>query len=419
VYRVEDWAEIRRLSRAEEMPIKVIARVMGCSKNTVKSALASEGPPRYERVGSGSIVDEVEPRIRELLAAWPAMPATVIAERVGWSRSIRVLSGRVAELRPVYLPPDPASRTLYVAGEIAQCDFWFPDIELPVGFGQTRTAKQLPVLTMVTGYSRWLSAVLVPTRAAADLFAGWWGHLSGLGAVPRVLVWDGEGAVGRWRGGRSELTIDCQGFRGTLGAKVIICRPADPEAKGLIERAHDYLERSFLPGRTFCSPADFNAQLAAWLATANRRHRRALGCAPTERITADRAAMLALPPVAPVTGWRASTRLARDHYIRLDSNDYSVAPAVIGRRVEIVADLTRVRVYCDGRVVADHERLWAKHQTVSDPEHVAAAKLLRRDRIGLLRPAAEPEVEIRALADYDTALGLGEDGLGEGGVAAS
>jgi transposase len=195
---------------------------------------------------------------------------------------------------------------------------------------------------------------------------------------------------------------------------VIICRSADPEAKGLIERAHDYLERSFLPGRTFCSPADFNAQFAEWLATANRRRRRALGCAPTERITADRAAMLSLPPVAPVTGWRAGTRLARDHYVRLDSNDYSVHPAVIGRRIETVADLARVRVHCDGRIVADHERLWAKHQTVSDPEHVAAAKALRRDRIGLLRPAPAPEVEIRALADYDTALGLDE-----GGVAAS
>jgi transposase len=414
---VEDWAEIRRLHRAEEMPIKVIARVMGCSKNTVKAALASEGPPRYVRVGSGSIVDEVEPQIRELLAAWPTMPATVIAERIGWSRSIRVLSGRVAELRPVYLPPDPASRTSYVAGEIAQCDFWFPDIEIPVGFGQTRTATLLPVLTMITGYSRWLSAVLIPTRTAADLFAGWWGHLAALGAVPRVLVWDGEGAIGRWRGGHSELTTDCQGFRGTLGAKVLICRPADPEAKGLIERAHDYLERSFLPGRTFSSPADFNTQLAGWLATANRRVRRTLGCAPIDRITADRAAMLSVPPVAPVTGWRASTRLARDHYIRLDSNDYSVHPAVIGRRVEIVADLTRVRVRCDGRVVADHDRLWAKHQTVADPEHVAAAKTLRRDRIALVRPAAQPEVEIRCLADYDTALGLdGIEGV-EGGVA--
>jgi transposase len=197
VLSVEDWAEIRRLRRAEGMPIKVITRVMGCSKNTVKSALASEGPPRYERVSRGSMVDEAESRIRELLAAWPSMLATVIAERIGWERSLTVLRDRVAVLRPVYLPPDPASRTTYVAGEIGQHDFWFPDIELPVGCGQTRTAKQLPVLTMVTGYSRWLSAVLIPTRCAEDLLAGWWGHLVALGAVPRVLVWDGEGAIGR------------------------------------------------------------------------------------------------------------------------------------------------------------------------------------------------------------------------------
>ncbi len=188
-----------------------------------------------------------------------------------------------------------------------------------------------------------------------------------------------------------------------------ICRPADPEAKGLLERAHDYLERSFLPGRSFASPADFNTQLGAWLATVNRRPRRALGCAPSERIAADRAAMLALPPVAPATGWRCSTRLARDHYVRLDGNDYSVDPAVIGRRVEVLADLTRVRVLCAGQRVADHERVWARHQSISAPEHVTAARRLRRERIGLVRPAPQPvdaQVETRPLADYDTALGL-------------
>jgi transposase len=398
------------------LPIKVIARVLGISRNTVRAALASDAPPKYVRKPAGSIVDAVEPQVRELLRAYPTMPATVIAERIGWARSIRVLSGRVAELRPVYLPPDPASRTAYVAGEIAQCDLWFPPITLPVGFGQTRKPAQLPVLTMVTGYARWLSAVLIPSRRSEDLFAGWWQLIERLGAVPRVLVWDGEGAIGRWRGGRSELTGECQAFRGTLGAKVVICRPADPEAKGLIERAHDHLERSFLPGREFDGPAGFNTQLTQWLAVVNTRTRRALGCAPTERITGDKAAMLTLPPVAPVVGWRASVRLARDHYIRLDSNDYSVHPGVIGRRVEIIADLSRVRVVCDGKTVADHDRVWAWHQTISDPEHVAAAKVLRRKRIGMLRPAPEPEVEQRCLADYDTALGLDDEGC-EGGVA--
>jgi transposase len=406
VLSVEDWAEIRRLHRAEGLPIKVIARTLGVARNTVRSALASDGPPRYERAAKGSVADAFEPRIRELLAAFPSMPATVIGERIGWPYSIRTLSGRVAELRPLYLPPDPASRTSYDAGELAQCDFWFPDIELPVGFGQVRTAKRLPVLTMATGYSRWLSAVLVPSRHAEDLFAGWWQVIEKLGAVPRALVWDGEGAVGRWRAGKPELTRDCQAFRGVLGVKVIVCKPADPEAKGLLERAHDYLERSFLPGRSFTGPADFNAQLARWLAVANSRAKRVLGCAPSERITADKAAMLTLPPVAPVTGWRHSARLARDHYIRLDSNDYSVHPAVIGRRIEVIAGLDRVTVLCDGRLVADHERIWAKHQTITDPQHLAAAKALRRERREIVHLSAEPEVEQRVLADYDIALGL-------------
>lgn len=409
---VEDWAEIRRLHRAEGVPIKQIARVLGVSRNTVRTALRRAEPPRYERVGQASIADEVEPRIRELLQVVPTMPATVIAERIGWTRSMTVLKKRVAELRPVYLPPDPASRTAYVAGEIAQCDLWFPPITLPVGFGQSRTAKQLPVLTMVCGYSRWAAAVLIPSRAAEDLFAGWWQLLGALGAVPRVLVWDGEGAVGRWRGGRSELTAECQGFRGTLATRVLICRPADPEAKGLVERLHDYLERSFLPGRTFTGPADFNAQLSSWLRLVNTRTRRALGCPPTDRIAADLERMLPLPPVAPATGWRSWTRLARDHYVRLDGNDYSVHPAVIGRRVEVLADLHRLRVLCDGRVVADHERIWAKHQTISAAEHVTAAKALRAARVGLLRPAPPTEeVQIRPLSDYDVALGLSDGGV--------
>jgi len=53
------------------------------------------------------------PRIRELLTAFRRMPPTVIAERISWPFSIRTSSDRVAELRPAYLPADPASRTAY------------------------------------------------------------------------------------------------------------------------------------------------------------------------------------------------------------------------------------------------------------------------------------------------------------------
>ena len=401
---MEDWAEIRRLHRSEGMPIKVIARRMGISKNTVKRALAAEEPPKYWRAGRGSIVDAAEPQIRALLAEFPDMPATVIAERIGWTRSLTVLKDRVRVLRPQYRPVDPASRTSYQPGELAQCDLWFPPAKIPVGAGQ---AGSPPVLVMVSGYSRWLMATMVPSRAAGDLFAGMWSVLRALGAVPKTLVWDNESAVGQWRGGRPQLTAEANAFRGVLGVAIRQCRPADPEAKGLVERANGYLETSFMPGRTFTGPADFNAQLEGWLAhRANTRYHRRIECRPADRIAADLTAMVALPPVAPVTGWRTSTRLARDHYVRVASNDYSVHPSVIGRLVEVVADPEQVTVTCGGRLVARHERCWAIHQTITDPAHAQAAAILRRSAIQPVTAPAQTQVEQRRLSDYDTALGI-------------
>ena len=398
------------------MPIRMIARTLGVSRNTVRAALAAERPPRYVRRLAGSAVDGFEQRIRDQLRVVPTMPATVIAERVGWDRGMTVFKERVRELRPAYLPPDPVSRTSYEVGELAQFDFWFPAVEIPVGYGQARTAKRLPVMTTVSGYSRWSGGVLIPSREAEDLYAGWWHLLSEqLLGVPRTLVWDGEGAVGRWRARQPELTGDCQAFRGVLGAKVVICKPADPEAKGMLERLHDYLERSFLPGRSFVSPTDFNTQLAGFFVKANARKMRVLGCAPGDRVVADRMAMLPLPPVPPEVGWRKSMRLPRDHYVRVDSNDYSVHPAVVGRRIEVHADLNRVWVTCEGVIVADHARVWAQHQTITDFEHTAAAKYLRLGRADLLHPVADAvtgeEVEIRPLGVYDQALGLVDQGM--------
>jgi transposase len=409
---VEDWAEIRRLHRAEAVPIKVIVRRLGVSRNAVRRALARDSPPKYERPARGSIVDAVEPAIRMLLADWPQMPATVIAERIGWERSLTVLKDRVRQLRPYYVPPDPASRTAYEPGHRVQCDLWFPPVDVPLGHGQT---GRPPVLVMVAGYSRMMFALMLPSRQGPDLVAGHWAVLQVMGAVPRELVWDNESAVGSWRAGRPKLTTEFDAFRGLLGVSVHQCRPRDPEAKGLVERANGYLETSFLPGRSFASPADFNTQLARWLTRANTRHHRRLGCQPVQRWETDKAAMLTLPPVSPVLpmlGWRLSLRLPRDHYVRVAGNDYSVDPAVVGRRIEVSAGLDEVVVTCAGRVVARHQRCWANHQSITDPDHAAAAARLRKEhQARTTARGAEPDidVQVRSLSDYDAAFGLTDE----------
>jgi transposase len=402
---VEDWAEIRRLHRVEGMAIKAIARRLGVSRNAVRRALARDVAPKYVRAAKGSVVDAVEPAIRELLQAYPRMPATVIAERVGWQRSLTVLKDRVRELRPYYLPPDPATRTAYDPGQRVQCDLWFPPARVPVGFACTDSP---PVLVMVAGYSRMIFARMLPTRQAPDLIAGHWALLQAAGGVPAQLVWDNEPAVGSWRAGQPKLSEEFEAFRGTLGISVHQCRPRDPEAKGLVERANGYLETSFLPGRGFVGPADFNAQLTEWLHRANGRHHRSLGARPVDRWGADLAAMLPLPPVAPQVGWSTTVRLPRDHYVRLDSNDYSVDPVAVGRKVLVSADLEQVTVRLGTRVVATHERCWARQQSITDSAHRAAALALSHAAAHRPLPPATQDVELRDLGAYDAAFGLTE-----------
>lgn len=82
------------------------------------------------------------------MQAWPRMPATVTAERIGWTHSLTILKHRIRELRPLYLPPDSAGRTQYLAGELAQCDLWFPPVDIPLGHGQ---CGRPPVLVMWLG----------------------------------------------------------------------------------------------------------------------------------------------------------------------------------------------------------------------------------------------------------------------------
>ena len=267
------------------------------------------------------------------------------------------------------------------------------------------------VLTMVSAFSRWVMATAIPSRTTGDLLAGMWLLLQVLGGVPKTLVWDNEAGIGQ----HQRLTVGARSFAGTLGTRIWQAPARDPETKGVVERANGFLQTSFMPGRTFTGPTDFNDQLALWLPRANDRLVRATGSSPQALLGSDRAGMTGLPPVAPQIGWRAQVRLGRDYYVRVAGNDYSVCPSVIGRMVQLDCGLERVQARCDGRLVADHPRSWARALTLTDPAHVATAKDLRhafqtrqRQAGPALAPAQHPGAVVarRALTDYDDVFGL-------------
>jgi hypothetical protein len=117
--------------------------------------------------------------------------------------------------------------------------------------------------------------------------------------------------------------------------------------------------------------------------------------------------MLALPLLLPDSAWRFSTRVGRDHHVRVATCDYSIHPRAIGRRVEVRVDLDTVVATLAGEEVGAHRRSYAKHRTLTDPQHAAA-----RDELRARRETPRPvdvDVEQRDLADYDRALGSRDD----------
>ena len=217
---MEDWAEIRALHRRDGLSKREIARRLGISRVTVDRALASDRPPKYSRPKVATSFTPVEPVVRELLRATPSMPVTVIAERIGWTGSVTNLRRHVRRIRGDYLPVDPADRLDYRPGDQAQCDLWFPPVKVPLGHGQMGSP---PVLVMVASFSRFITATMIPSRTTADLLAGHWRLLSGLGAVPGRLVWDNEPGVGRG----AKLTTEAR-VRGVAGDAVRVVEGVRP-----------------------------------------------------------------------------------------------------------------------------------------------------------------------------------------------
>jgi transposase len=394
VLDVEQWAQIRRMHVVDGVSIKEIARRTGLARNTVRSALRSDRPPKYERLPRRSKLDPFKEEIERLLRADHRLPGTRVRELIeelGYEGGKTILDDHLREVRPRFVPRRTYQRTVYRPGEICRFDLWEPKAEIPVGHGQTRRGW---VVTCALGYSRAGAGALIFAKQAPDILWGMARCLARLGALPETVVWDREAAIAP-RGKPSDAFA---AFCGELPVGWSICEAADPESKGLLERSHRYLRSNFEPGRAFASPEHFQAELDAWFEKANRRLHRGIRAIPAERLAEERERMRALPERMPDVDRRFVTRVPQQPYLRFDTNDYSLDPRAAGGRVEVSAsqrEITAVELG-SGALVAAHRRSFAKHLTFTDPAHQALLEGLRGARRG---PAVE--VELRPLARYD------------------
>jgi transposase len=338
-------------------------------------------------------LDRFREEICRLLHDEPRLPAVVVRERIaalGFDGAQTIVNAYVREVRPLFLPARTFRRTVYRTGELCQFDLWRPSREVLVGCGQTRVGY---VVIACLGYSRAGAGALIFFKDAPDVLWGIGRCLWALGGLPGTLVWDREGAL---HAGDGRPSPPFAAFCGQLRVGWYFCGPGDPQAKGAVERLQGYAETNFEPARRFANERDFQLQLDGWFAKANARTRRTLRCRPIDRLLEEREAMSALPSVAPDVDRRWVTRVLPDPYLRVDTNDYSLDPGLVGRRVEVRVSQTAVLAACldSGELACRHARSFARHRTITALEHARELRSRRGE-------PPEPVVETRPLARYD------------------
>ena len=229
---VEQWAEIRRMHFVAGLSIKEIARRTGRDRNTVRRALRSSEPPRYERRPRPSKLDPFREEIHRLLREDGELPGQVIRERLqelGYAGDKTILDDYLREIRPIIAPPRTFQRTVYRPGQVCQFDLWEPSNKVPVGAVEHRRGW---VVVACLGYSRAGAGALIFSKETPDLLWGIARCLWQLGGLPGTLVWDRQAGLCTPAGQPTAEFAALCGACGSAGTSAggVIRRPRAPSS---------------------------------------------------------------------------------------------------------------------------------------------------------------------------------------------
>lgn len=373
----ERWAEIRRLFHEERVSISEIGRRLDVDRKTVRRSLRQAAWQPYHRAAVAETrltahADFVRARAPQVHYSARILYQELRASR-DYTGSYETVKRFVAPLREVQLQADRALlRFEPPPGHQSQIDWG----QARVSFRASPQVVHVFVLTL--GFSRrGFYYACADERLAQFLeaheraFAHYWGF------EPRV------------------------------------CRPYRAQTKGKVESGVKYLNRNFLPGRTFVDVVDFQTQLDEWTATiADGRLHGTTHEPPITRFERERGQLV---PLAGQPSFQQEARVSRivaeDYLVSLATNRYSVPCRLIGQRVEVQRQGDIVHIFHRDREVATRPALPGHHQFRILPEHgpgaIARTTRQRRSTVSDAGSVTRslPEVEVRDLACYEALCG--------------
>ena len=380
--------------------IRAIAKELGISRGAVGRVLAQvqsqrEGSatPQTQPRTRGSILDEYEPILKELLGRYPNLTVERALEELrkkGFEGGYTIVRERMVRLRP-RATPTAVPRFETEPGNQAQMDHGVYDIDF------TREGRRRVYLfSYLLGYSRrqylrFVESMDLPTTLREHVHA-----FHHLGGAARVVLYDNFKAV--------VLRHDADGplynpkflqFATHYGFRPQACRVRRPQTKGKVERKFHYVETNLLNGRTFDTLEHLNEVTVWWLANVADVHvLRDFQESPRDRHERERPHLLPLPACDFDTALVIYRHVNVEGFIAHRSNYYSVPWSYIGQVLPVRVTESEAIVYSSGLAEIARHRLVPgtgvrqeikSHHRTDNPEE--RARLLRQ-RFAELGPVA-------------------------------
>jgi transposase len=342
-----------------------IARALGISRGLVRRIVTGRECPAdvipvpTTATPRATKLDEYEPRIRELLAAYPTITSARILEELrtaGYDGGYSQLKERVRRLRPP-APPEPSrERPVTAPGEMAEQD-WSPHrIEFADGL------RLVHACLIVLAHSRRRYLDFFEREDSFALLEGHRRAFEHFGGVPHRMHYDWQKAVVVRREGPDVIYHPrLLAFATHYGFTPRAVRPGKPNDKAFVERGLWDVERNFLCGRRFRDLDELRAAARTWLADIVdvRRHPKRRDQRIVDVFTAEEQAALRPLPAQPFDTARVVYRLCSiEGFVHWEGNRYSVPYAHVTALLPVRITQSELFVYGpDLSCVAHHELL--------------------------------------------------------------
>ena len=365
-------AEALKLYLVDGLPMRVIAKRLNMSRNTVRRLVGrGASKPRVPASPRTSLLTPYETRLKSLIADTPELTAPAVLEKLrrdGYRGGVSILRERLRGLRPrakeSFLTLD------FKAGEAVQVDW------ADFGFALPGVPRRVSAFVMALCHSRYLYLEFALSQSMGSLLRCMERGLQFFGGTTYVDIFDNMKTV--------VLQHNSQGvafnrnfleYASSRGFAVRACNVRRGNEKGRVERPIGFVRSRFWPGRRFSDLMDLNSQGLQWRDDfANNRVHEVTGKVPALVFQHEEKAALRPLPTTPfntddVEG-QTVTKLFR---VRFDKNTYSVPPGLVSQALTVRADDDWVRVKLGTNDVATHRRSWLTGADLELPEHRAAA----------------------------------------------